>query len=131
MTFEEWYIQHRHDPAHLEHEVKTFWQVAWDARQPEIDALKREIEQLRPDSAPLDTGDDSLCNVRRLRAQIRELEAWKESAMTVLGEWDEVWEAAGRPGRLGASKAVSLREYLRTRNDMKNDTNNATGSEEI
>jgi hypothetical protein len=44
--------------------------------------------------------------------EVRELEAWKESAMLVLGEWEEVWEAAGKPGRLGASKAVSVRKFL-------------------
>jgi len=29
--------------------------------------------------------------------------------MTVLGEWEKVWEAAGRPGPLGGSKAENVR----------------------
>lgn len=50
--------------------------------------------------------------VKKLQQQVRDLQAWKESAMTVLGEWEEVWEAVGKPGRLGASKAMSVRECL-------------------
>lgn len=36
-----------------------------------------------------------------------ELRGWKESAINVLSEWDEVFDALGRPGKLGASKAES------------------------
>lgn len=50
--------------------------------------------------------------VKKLQQEIRELEAWKESAMQVIGEWEKVWEAAGRPGRLGASKAASVLAFL-------------------
>jgi hypothetical protein len=42
-------------------------------------------------------------------AEIDRLRAWKESAMQVLNDWDQVWEAAGRPGPLGASKAQNVR----------------------
>ena len=55
---------------------------------------------------------DLFDQVKKLQHEVRELEAWKESAMMVLGEWEKVWEAAGKPGKLGASKAVSVREYL-------------------
>ena len=34
--------------------------------------------------------------------------AWKAEAMEVLGEWEQVWEAAGQPGRLGESKAKAV-----------------------
>ena len=55
---------------------------------------------------------DLFDQVKKLQHEVRELEAWKLSAMLVLGEWEKVWEAVGKPGRLGASKAVSVREYL-------------------
>ena len=45
-------------------------------------------------------------------AKIAELEEWKESAMKVLSKWDEVYEAAGRPGKLGGSKAEAVKRYL-------------------
>lgn len=38
-------------------------------------------------------------------AEILRLAAWKAEAMTVLGQWDRVWEAAGKPGLLGDSTA--------------------------
>ena len=38
-----------------------------------------------------------------------ELRGWKESAINVLSEWDKVFDALGRPGKLGASKAESAR----------------------
>ena len=48
--------------------------------------------------------------------RITELERWKAEALVVLGQWDEVWEALGRPGPLGSSKAVeALTEAHRLR----------------
>lgn len=37
--------------------------------------------------------------------ELERLRAWKAEAMEVLGQWEQVWEAAGRPGPLGGSKA--------------------------
>ena len=37
---------------------------------------------------------------------------WKAEALEVLAEWDECWDAAGRPGQLGESKAVAVRRLL-------------------
>ena len=49
-------------------------------------------------------------------ARNTELERWKAEALVVLGQWDEVWEALGRPGPLGSSKAVeALTEAHRLR----------------
>lgn len=49
-------------------------------------------------------------------ARITGLERWKAEALVVLGQWDEVWEALGRPGPLGSSKAVeALTEAHRLR----------------
>ncbi len=50
--------------------------------------------------------------IGKLQDQIRELQMWKESAMVVLKDWDEVWEAAGKPVKYGDSKSKSVREYL-------------------
>ena len=36
-----------------------------------------------------------------------DLRAWKESAMSVLAEWDRVHDALGRPGPLGRSLALN------------------------
>lgn len=46
------------------------------------------------------------------RDEIGRLMEWKESVMEILTKWDAVWEAAGRPGKLGSSKAESVREFI-------------------
>lgn len=33
------------------------------------------------------------------------LRQWKAEALVVLAQWDEVWDALGRPGGLGESRA--------------------------
>jgi len=51
-----------------------------------------------------------------IREQVEPLEAWKESAINVLGEWDKVHEALGKPGKLGESMAeASLLEVQKLR----------------
>jgi hypothetical protein len=40
------------------------------------------------------------------------LRRWKAEAMLIMAEWDEVWEAAGRPGPLGKSKARIIQQVL-------------------
>lgn len=42
------------------------------------------------------------------RDELDRLRAWKAEALAVLGEWEFVWEAAGRPGALGESKARAV-----------------------
>lgn len=44
--------------------------------------------------------------------EIERLRQWKFEAMDVLSEWEKTWIAAGRPGRLGTSKAVSVRAEI-------------------
>jgi hypothetical protein len=44
--------------------------------------------------------------------EVERLREWKAEAMTVLGDWEAVWEAAGRPGQLGGSKAQGVREWV-------------------
>lgn len=40
--------------------------------------------------------------------EIEALRAWKAEATEVIGSWEQVWEALGRPGRLGESKAAAV-----------------------
>lgn len=47
-----------------------------------------------------------------MTAHGQRLEDWKESAMSILSDWDMVWEASGKPGKLGSSKAESVLKYI-------------------
>lgn len=51
--------------------------------------------------------------------EIERLHAWRVAAMIALSDWDDVWEAAGRPGRLGSSKAASVRRTRRKARIMR------------
>jgi hypothetical protein len=48
---------------------------------------------------------------RQLR-EIERLRQWKAEAVGVLGQWEAVWETAGRPGRLGFSKAAAVQALI-------------------
>lgn len=54
------------------------------------------------------------CTREKSRAAdlIEALEAWKDSAASVLAEWDETWRATGEPGPLGQSKAENVRRRI-------------------
>ncbi len=91
----------------------------WPASSLMIEASD-EIERLHA----LTEGDPT-----SIYAETADLRAWKESAMSVLAEWDRVHDALGRPGPLGRSLALNtlaeverlsaenerLREALRAR----------------
>lgn len=49
---------------------------------------------------------------REALAELDRLRAWKTEALEVLNAWERVWEAAGKPGRLGSSKADGVRRYI-------------------
>ena len=51
-------------------------------------------------------------HAQKLEDQNTALLRWKAEALTVLNSWEEVWEAAGKPGHLGSSKATCTREYI-------------------
>lgn len=51
----------------------------------------------------------------RPRNQSARLRQWKREAITVLTAWEAVWEAAGRPGRLGQSKAEAMLKWVEDR----------------
>jgi len=57
-----------------------------------------------------------LAHATCIHEEVEPLEAWKESAIKVMGEWDKVWEALGNPGKLGESMAAaSVAEIERLR----------------
>lgn len=41
-------------------------------------------------------------------SEIDNLRRWKSEALQVFTEWEEVYDAIGRPGPLGASKAANI-----------------------
>ena len=43
-----------------------------------------------------------------LADELADLRRWKTEATAVLEQWDRVWDAAGRPGPLGGSKAANV-----------------------
>lgn len=56
----------------------------------------------------------------RSKNELERLRGWKTEAMTVLDEWEAAWEAAGRPGELGSSKArATAAEIRRLQKDEK------------
>ena len=85
---------------------------------PDVTALADELRDW-PYGRPAFVRSEAEQAADALEAQatrITELERWKAEALVVLGQWDEVWEALGRPGPLGSSKAVeALTEAHRLR----------------
>lgn len=55
---------------------------------------------------------DALEAAEHAADEIEKLRGWKAEAMDVLSEWEKTWIAAGRPGRLGTSKAAGVREEI-------------------
>lgn len=64
---------------------------------------------------PAETLDDIVADRRKLAA-------WKADALILLAQWEQVWEAAGRPGLLGSSKAASVREWIEAASQPDPDT---------
>ena len=73
----------------------------------QLDAIEAEVVRMR--EVGLDFHADQAAD---LLAEVRRLRDWKQSAMTVLSEWEQTWDEAGRPGKLGGSKAVGVREEI-------------------
>lgn len=53
------------------------------------------------------TTEEALRKFPHLVKENRRLNRWKREALVVLDEWDSVWKAAGRPGKLGESIALA------------------------
>lgn len=84
--------------------IESLQEIAQVAGAVGEDAIKANLENEIP---PL----------RHLQAELERLRAWKTEALQVLGEWEQVWEAAGRPGRLGESKAKAVARLFNERGD--------------
>jgi len=52
-------------------------------------------------------------------ADLAALRGWKDEAMQVLNEWESVWFALGKPGKLGVGKAAASLEALAALRDDK------------
>ena len=63
------------------------------------------IERLRRERSNADENAEFLAEAAD---RIEELERWNAEGLTVLTEWENVWERAGRPGSLGSSKALAV-----------------------
>lgn len=72
-----------------------------DDQSVEETVVNEEIDA-GPPNLPFDIDEGELDQLRR----------WKEEAMLVLAEWERVWEAAGRAGPLGGSKAENVRRKI-------------------
>lgn len=46
--------------------------------------------------------------VAELEAEIERLRRWKDEAISVIDDWQAVWESVGRPGALGQSKSLAM-----------------------
>lgn len=56
--------------------------------------------------------DDAEVQAEAALDEIARLRRWKAEAIDVLAAWELVWDAAGRPGRPGQSKAEAVRRLL-------------------
>jgi len=81
--------------------------------------MKQNAEQRAEKKFPMDHYTHQVqreAYARAIREEVEPLEAWKESAVKVMGEWYKVWEALNNPGKLGESTAASsLAEVERLR----------------
>ncbi len=50
--------------------------------------------------------------VKAMADELANLRRWKAEAMEVLCDWERVFEAAGRPGPLGGSKAQAVHDLI-------------------
>lgn len=52
---------------------------------------------------------EAACNPEQISDETYRLRVWKEEAMIVLQQWDKVWQALGKPGKIGDSMAEASR----------------------
>lgn len=91
------------------------WKDGSDVEAFHGDEAREEAGQLR--GALHDHEKMLAAEVERRERTEKERDAlrnWKTSAMNVLAEWDTAWEAAGRPGKLGSSKAAATTSEIAT-----------------
>ncbi len=76
-----------------------------------------EPVQVRIDRVTPDRQAEMVMQRPPLADELAQLRAWKAEAMEVLGQWERVWEAAGRPGPLGGSKAEAVARLFTERGE--------------
>jgi hypothetical protein len=59
--------------------------------------------------------DHRIGKLRAAAALLRDQARWKAEALAVLAEWEDVFQAAGCPGRLGQSKAEAVKDSITAR----------------
>jgi len=72
-----------------------------EEHDPESPLFARDLRRAAAYIRELEAGRDAL------KAENERLTRWKAEATEVLAGWERVWDALGRPGPLGASKALS------------------------
>lgn len=85
-----------------------------DAAQAEAERLRAERDGCRAEVKSLNSYHDAaVTEVERLRQ-------WQREAIIVSDQWDKVYEAAGKPGKLGDSMAMATKaEVERLRADYR------------
>jgi hypothetical protein len=112
----------RPDLLGVAREWSLIWQPA-DARfiaaaRTLVPELVAEVERLRGYVAHLEReGTERAVELAEAEAERDRLAAWKAEALQVLTAWEQAWEASGRPGALGTSKAAAVREHMQALRD--------------
>lgn len=105
----------------LEAHVKAGWPIGEVRAIGLVAALRLELAGRRSDR---EKAAEAVLNEQlrttNAEAKVERLTAWKDEALTVLADWEKVYDALGRPGLLGESKARAALvevEALRARID--------------
>lgn len=93
---------------------------------PHVAVVVAGLTELEQSFQRLDSNDtrallvsDSRRTICQLAAAAQDLLRWKDEALTVLSQWEKVWQAAGRPGPLGRSMAENTAdEIARLKSDL-------------
>lgn len=70
------------------------------------------------------TAAEMLRRYPQLVQENERLRQWKSEALIVLSAWEEVWESAGRPGRLGGSKARAVLYEINRLKELEREAKN-------
>lgn len=82
--------------------------------------LEQSFQRLDSNDARALLVGDARRTICQLDAAAQDLLRWKDEALTVLGQWEKVWQAAGRPGPLGRSMAENTAaEIARLKSDLE------------
>ena len=86
---------------------------------PHVAVVVAGLTQLEQSFQRLDSNDarallvhDARQTICQLDSAAQDLLRWKDEALTVLSQWEKVWQAAGRPGPLGRSMAENTADEI-------------------